>query len=90
MYFLYNLLLAAGLPILAAYWIFQALFRGKVRRGLRDRLGFPDLSAAPDDTPTVWLHAVSVGEVHAAAPFVQASSPDHISVISEVVRFLLF
>ncbi len=72
MYFLYNLCLAAGLPILAAYWIFQALFRGKVRRGLRDRLGFPDLSAAPGDTPTVWLHAVSVGEVHAAAPFVQA------------------
>ncbi|HJM42121.1 MAG: 3-deoxy-D-manno-octulosonic acid transferase [Nitrospinota bacterium] len=72
MYFLYNLLLAAGLPFLAAYWIFQALFRGKVRRGLRDRLGFPDLSAAPGDAPTVWLHAVSVGEVHAAAPFVQA------------------
>ncbi len=72
MFFLYNALLTAAIPVIAAYWSFQALFRGKVRRGLRQRLGFPDVSAPLGNSPTLWLHAVSVGEVHAAAPFVRA------------------
>ncbi|MFQ5914343.1 MAG: 3-deoxy-D-manno-octulosonic acid transferase [Nitrospinota bacterium] len=72
MFFLYNALLTAAVPVLAAYWGFQALFRGKARRGLRERLGFPDLPAVSNGPPTLWIHAVSVGEVHAAAPFTRA------------------
>lgn len=81
MFFLYNALLMLGVPLLAASWGVRALFRGKVRRGLRERLGFP---AAPPfspppgargggpGSPALWLHAVSVGEVHAAVPLVRA------------------
>lgn len=71
MYVLYNLILLAGAPFLALYWGFQAIFRGKVRRGLADRLGFPHISRNPKNLPTLWIHTVSVGEAHAAAPLVQ-------------------
>ncbi len=66
MYWLYSLGLGAfftgGLPVFAA----QAIFRGKYRRGLGERLGRVPTWAGP--APPIWLHAVSVGEVMAAAP----------------------
>ncbi len=71
MYALYNAILFAGAPFLALYWGFQALFRGKVRRGLAERMGFPRLPDNSRNLPTLWVHAVSVGEIHAAAPLVR-------------------
>jgi len=55
-------------PIYAAYWF----FRGIVNRSYWDRfgqrfgLGYPNLSAG-----CIWIHAVSVGEVQAAAPLIR-------------------
>jgi 3-deoxy-D-manno-octulosonic-acid transferase len=72
MFFFYNLLLTAAIPFIACYLGFQALFRRKIRRGMRERLGFPKIRPAEPNQSTFWLHAVSVGEVHAAAPFARA------------------
>lgn len=66
---LYAILTYVLLPVYALYWF----FRGIVNRAYWDRvgqrfgLGFPQLEGG-----TIWIHAVSVGEVQAAAPLVRA------------------
>ncbi|MDE0789313.1 MAG: lipid IV(A) 3-deoxy-D-manno-octulosonic acid transferase [Woeseiaceae bacterium] len=66
MRFLYNFLTYLLLIPLAVYWI----SRGIVNRSYRDRLmqrfgfGFPKLQ------DSIWIHAVSVGEVQAAVPLI--------------------
>jgi len=49
---------------------FEYLKRPKAlrRRWLRERFGFIE----PSDRPTIWIHAVSVGEVNASVPFIKA------------------
>src|SRR4051812_11551768 len=67
--FFYTLLLQCALPlILARLWWRGRKERG-YRRGVQERLGSYSL-----DRPEklVWIHAVSVGEVRAAAPLVRA------------------
>lgn len=64
MYFLYSALLAIALVFSSPYWLFQALRHGKYRRGLSQRMGeVPSALTTPSSQPTVWFHAVSVGEV---------------------------
>lgn len=66
---LYAILTYVLLPVYALYW----LFRGIVNRAYWDRVGqrfgagFPALQGG-----SIWIHAVSVGEVQAAAPLVRA------------------
>jgi 3-deoxy-D-manno-octulosonic-acid transferase len=69
MSWLYDLLLALALPILALQSSWQRWRTGKQFPTLRQRLGF-DL---PDNQgrSTIWIHCVSVGEVKAAAPLVK-------------------
>jgi len=73
MYFLYNLVTAAGVILLAPYVLLSSARRQKYLPSLSQRLGFkfPPQLAAKDDlvSPAIWLHAVSVGEVLAALPF---------------------
>ncbi len=73
MYFLYNLVTAAGVILLAPYVLLSSARRQKYLPSLPQRLGFkfPPQLAAKDDlaSPAIWLHAVSVGEVLAALPF---------------------
>ncbi len=66
MSWLYSACLGAFLLGLAPSVLWQMLTRGKYRRGIRERLG----GAAPwhGAAAPLWLHAVSVGEVMAAAP----------------------
>ena len=71
---LYNLTLFAGFALLAPYYAFKILVTGKYRRSIGPKLG-----AIPEETlaaiqvrPRIWVHAVSVGEVTAAAPIVAA------------------
>lgn len=66
MLFLYNLILLVSLPFLSLL-----LLVPRHRRGLKARSGFPPRVPA-DGRRTVWFHAVSVGEVMAAAPLVEA------------------
>jgi 3-deoxy-D-manno-octulosonic-acid transferase len=64
--FLYNLFLLLSFPFLSVL-----LLAPRHRHGLRARFGFPPRAPA-DGRRTVWFHAVSVGEVMAAAPLVEA------------------
>jgi 3-deoxy-D-manno-octulosonic-acid transferase len=64
MYLLYSALLATGLFLSLPYWIFQMVRHEKYRRGFLQRLGgVPPSVSHPSAKPTVWYHAVSVGEV---------------------------
>ncbi|MBI3698524.1 MAG: tetraacyldisaccharide 4'-kinase [Acidobacteria bacterium] len=60
MFFLYNLLAAL---VLVPYYLYRALRHGRYGGTLRQRLGFLDPSLSQTGRATVWLHAVSVGEV---------------------------
>jgi 3-deoxy-D-manno-octulosonic-acid transferase len=64
---LYNLALLLASPLLAAYLAYRIVVRGKSREGFAQRLGFVPRLGAPPPAGRVWLHAVSAGEVVAAA-----------------------
>lgn len=69
---LYNLALGAAVVGGAPLWIPWVLSSGKRRKNFPDRLGlraFPGPFPA-EGRPTVWIHAVSVGETIASAPLV--------------------
>jgi len=63
--------LAFGLP----YWLLVMTTNGKYREGLSERLGWvPDRLREGDSRKTIWVHAVSVGEVLAASRLVNELS----------------
>ncbi len=69
MRFAYQLLVYLATPFVFLFWF----WRGFTRKGYHDRLGqrfgigFPDIRSG-----SIWVHAVSVGEVQAAAPLIKA------------------
>jgi 3-deoxy-D-manno-octulosonic-acid transferase len=69
-YFLYSFITLLALVALSPYLAYQALRHGKFIGGLGERLGSlpSSLNAAGDES--IWIHAVSVGEVLAAAPLI--------------------
>ena len=68
MYILYSLGLALALLISLPWWMLQVLRLGKYRAGLRERLGLvPSRLARANSAGSVWIHAVSVGEVLAVS-----------------------
>ena len=73
MYFLYSVLTAAGMILLAPYFAVQGLRRGKYLHSLRERLGHvpPEVTARAAAPGAIWIHAVSVGEVMAAVLLAQ-------------------
>jgi 3-deoxy-D-manno-octulosonic-acid transferase len=75
MYLLYGLGLGVFFLGMLPGVLAQMLFRGKYRRGLRERLGrvLPWEGAARP----IWLHAVSVGEAMAAAPLAKELRARH-------------
>jgi 3-deoxy-D-manno-octulosonic-acid transferase len=72
MYLLYSTLLAIALLLAGPYWLFEMLRHGKYRTGLLERLGrVPErLKSAESESPVIWVHAVSVGEVLALSPLI--------------------
>ncbi len=70
---LYNVLLFAAALFAAPYYGARMLLTGKYRKSLGPKLGrhLPE-AASLEGRPRVWVHAVSVGEVTAAAPVVTA------------------
>ena len=84
---LYSLGLALAVVVSAPVWGWRMLRQGRYREGLRERLGAVParLVAAVRGRPVVWLHAVSVGEVIAAARLVtqlEEALPDYLLVVS--------
>jgi len=86
---LYNLALGAGLIVGSPVWIPWVLLSRKRRANLPERLGLRGVPSRPpaDGRPTVWVHAVSVGETLAAVPLLRLLRqriPDARLVISSV------
>src|SRR2546427_12292951 len=69
MFVLYNLLLLLAAPVMLAVM----LAKKRCRPGLRQRLGWlpQELVKIHDGRPTIWVHAVSMGEATAVVPLVQ-------------------
>jgi len=85
MYLLYSALLATGLILGLPYWIYQMVRYGKYRAGFNQRLGALPQGITTRTQPTIWLHAVSVGEVLAISGLVEHLRlrwPDHRVVVS--------
>jgi 3-deoxy-D-manno-octulosonic-acid transferase len=70
MYLLYSALLAAGLIVSLPYWMFGKRRHGKYREGLGERLGKVPSRLQGGNPPSIWVHAVSVGEVLAVGELV--------------------
>jgi 3-deoxy-D-manno-octulosonic-acid transferase len=72
MYILYNIILFAAAIIILPYFLLKIIFTGKYRKSFIQKLGGrqSEILANLKDGPRVWIHAVSVGEVTAAAPIV--------------------
>jgi 3-deoxy-D-manno-octulosonic-acid transferase len=80
------LVLIVGLP----WWLFRMATSGKYREGLSERLGFvPARLREGDPRRTIWVHAVSVGEVLAASRLVNelgACAPQYRVLLSTTTR----
>jgi 3-deoxy-D-manno-octulosonic-acid transferase len=72
-HFIYNLLLLAGVLLAFPVWIPWILLSRKRRSNFPDRLGLRGMPPADrgGNRPTVWLHAVSVGETNASVPLLR-------------------
>jgi 3-deoxy-D-manno-octulosonic-acid transferase len=72
MYLIYNALLLLSAVFLLPYYALKILLTGKYRKSIGPKFGFNPGSIYEGMTggPRIWIHAVSVGEVTAAAPIV--------------------
>lgn len=91
MYLLYDLALMIVALVAVPYYFFRGLRQGKIRRGIRERLGFfPGSKLDPvRGEKIIWVHAVSVGETRAAVPLVRElkrQRPDHRLILSNVTE----
>ena len=79
MRYLYSALLYLLFPLLLLRMLLRSLRAPDYRHRLLERLGICN-PGFEMDSPVIWVHAVSVGEVQAAAPLVEAMLrrfPDH-------------
>jgi 3-deoxy-D-manno-octulosonic-acid transferase len=86
MYFLYSLLTALGMLLASPYFLFTGLRRGQSLSSLRQRFGwgYPPELRSPEGR-SIWIHAVSVGEVLAVLPLARRLKellPDRRLVVS--------
>jgi 3-deoxy-D-manno-octulosonic-acid transferase len=77
MYTLYSLLTAAGVLLLSPYFLVRGLLQNKYLSNIPERLGWkfpPELrqeKSPGSGEKSIWIHAVSVGEVLAVLPLAQ-------------------
>ena len=77
MYTLYSLLTAAGMVLLSPYFLIRGLIRGKGLDNLPERFGWKypvevRANTKGADEKSIWIHAVSVGEVLAVLPLARS------------------
>ncbi|MEK6713678.1 MAG: 3-deoxy-D-manno-octulosonic acid transferase [Nitrospirota bacterium] len=91
MYFLYNILLIILLIFTFPFWIFKVLTKEKHRKGFWEKLGIAKENPSPlwgegkgegvtkgfSNEIRIHIHAVSVGEVIAATPFIKELRQRH-------------
>jgi 3-deoxy-D-manno-octulosonic-acid transferase len=65
-YLLYSVVTLLTLVLLSPYFLYQALRHNKYVGSIRQRLGYLPVSFNLDGDDSIWVHAVSVGEVLAA------------------------
>jgi len=78
-YLLYSVATLLALVVFSPYLLYQALRYNKYVGSLGQRLGYLPVSVNLDAEESIWVHAVSVGEVLAARPIVsglRARYPD--------------
>ena len=63
MYLAYSLLTVVVFVVVSPYFVYQAIRYKKYIGSLRQRLGFLPISFNIDGDESIWIHAVSVGEV---------------------------
>jgi 3-deoxy-D-manno-octulosonic-acid transferase len=69
-YFLYSIATLIVFVALSPYFVYQALRHKKYVGSLRQRLGYLPVSFNLDAESSIWIHAVSVGEVLSVRPLV--------------------
>ena len=79
MYLLYNLLIILFVTITSPFWLYKVVTKEKHRKGFWEKLGLrTELNSAPGDGRCrIHIHAVSVGEVIAATPFIKGLRQRH-------------
>jgi 3-deoxy-D-manno-octulosonic-acid transferase len=71
-YLLYSIVTLVLLVVLSPYFLYQALRHNKYLGSLGQRFGYLPVSFNLDGDESIWVHAVSVGEVLAARPLMSA------------------
>ncbi len=85
MYVLYSIFLTLASITLLPYFVYQAFVNKKYLSNFRERLGRLPEALTAEQPPTIWLHAVSVGETLAARPLItalRARFPQHRLIVS--------
>ena len=77
MHLLYTLLLTVGFVLAIPWFLWKGRGSGKYLRTFRERMGRLPVYLNVDGDRSIWIHAVSVGEVLAARPLVPALRARH-------------
>jgi len=77
MYVFYSLLLACAALLSLPWWTVQMLRLGKYRSGLAERLGRVPIRLNDAQPSSIWVHAVSVGEVLAVSQLMKDLQQRH-------------
>ena len=72
MYAIYSVFIVLFFLVTSPYLLYQAVRYRKYVRSLPQRLGYLPLSLNVDDNDSIWIHAVSVGEVLTARALLPA------------------
>lgn len=77
MRFLYNILFTVSFVLSSPYYFWRLWRRGNWRTGFGQRFGYysPHFKQAITNRHTLWLHAVSVGEVNICTQLIQGLEP---------------
>lgn len=89
MYFLYSCVGSVALTLVSPWLLWQAWRHGKYTDAIGERFGRLPATLGADGRPSVWVHAVSVGEVLAARallPALRERFPGHAVVLSTTTR----